>query len=210
MNMKSPVALVLGLAACFGSTGCFEFLKPVHTTARQFVLTPLPATSPPAAAAGSIPVGVGQVRLAAYLFTKSVVVRRGTNEIDYLPTIFWAERLGDNFQRVLAANLAILLPTDEIRLSAWRSEDVAAEVYVAVDQFDVDADGRAVLVARWRFLSPGGSKTLKSGECRLVRQGPPPESDAAGAIATLSELLAALSDQLAQAIKDAVPVRPSD
>jgi len=208
MNMKSPVALVLGLAACFGSTGCFEFLKPAHTTSRQFVLTPLPATSPPVAA-GSMPVGVGQVRLAAYLVTKSVVVRRGTNEIDYVPTVFWAERLGDNFQRVLAANLAIQLPTDEIRLSAWRSEDVAAEVYVAVDQFDVDADGRAVLVARWRVLSPGGAKTLKSRECRLVRQGPPPESDTAGAIATLSELLAALSDQLAQAIKEAVPVWPS-
>jgi len=209
MNMNSLVALVLGLAACFGSTGCFGFLRPVHVTARQFVLTPLPATSPPAAAASSIPVGVGQVRLAAYLSTKSLVVRRGTNEIDYLPSVFWAERLADNFQRVLAANLTILLPTDEIRLSAWRSEDVAAEVYVAVEQFDVDADGRAVLVARWRVLSPGGATTLKGRECRLVRQGPRPEPDAAGAIVTLSELLGALSDQLAQAIKEAVPVGPS-
>lgn len=208
MSMKSLVALVLGLAACFGLTGCFDFLKPVHTTARQFVLTPLPATSPPAATS-SIPVGVGQVKLAAYLFTRSLVVRRGTNEIDYFPTAFWAERLGDNFQRVLAANLAILLPTDEIRLSAWRSEDVAAEVYVAVEQFDVGADGRAVLVARWRVLSPGGAKTLKSRECRLVRQGPPPESDAGGAIATLSELLAALSVELTQAIKETAPLGPS-
>jgi uncharacterized lipoprotein YmbA len=209
MNMKSLAALVLALAACFGLTGCFDFLKPVHATARQFVLTPLPATSPPAAAAGSIPVGVGQVRLAAYLFTKSLVVRRGANEIDYLPTAFWAERLGDNFQRVLAANLATLLPTDEIRLSAWRSEDVAAEVYVAVEQFDVDADGRAVLVARWRVLSPGGAKTLRSREFRHVRQGPPPEPDPAGAIATLSELVAALSEQVAQNLQEVVPVGPS-
>ena len=110
---------------------------------------------------------------------------------------------------MLAANLAILLPTDQIRLSAWRSEDVAAEVYVTVEQFDVDADGRAVLVARWRVLSPGGEKTLKSRECRLARQGPPPETDAGGAIATLSELLAALSVELAQAIKETAPLGPS-
>ena len=147
-------------------------------------------------------VGVGQVKLPAYLFDLSLAVRRGTNEIEYLPSVLWAERLDTGVQRVLAANLATLLPTDQIRLSAWRSDEVAAEVYVVIEQFDVDSTGRAVLVAWWRILSPGGEKTLKAGETRLARQGPPPDTSPSGAIATLSELVADFSRQLAQALKE--------
>jgi uncharacterized lipoprotein YmbA len=105
----------------------------------------------------------------------------------------------------LAANLAILLPTDQIRLSAWQSGDVSAEVYVAIEQFDVDARGQGVILAWWRILSPGGEKTLKAGECRLARQGPPPQADPSGAVATLSELAADLSRQVAQAVKETTP-----
>jgi uncharacterized lipoprotein YmbA len=201
--------LLLALVACVTLTGCFGFLKPAKVTARHFVLTPLPAAQPPGVAPGALPVGVGQVKLAAYLFNSSLAVRKGTNEIDYLPTVLWAERLDTGFQRVLAANLAIVLPTDRIRLSAWRSEDVAAEVYVTIQQFDVDATGRGVLVAWWRILSPGGEKTLKAGETRLTHQGPSPDTSPSGAIATLSELVADFSRQLAQAIQEATSGQPA-
>jgi len=123
--------------------------------------------------------------------------------------VLWAERLDTGFQRVLAANLSVLLPTDRIRLSAWNREDVSAEVQVTLEQFDVDSNGRGVLVAWWRILSPGGEKTLKAGESRLSRQGPSPGTSPSGAIATLSDLMADLSRQLAQALKEATPaVRP--
>ena len=126
------------------------------------------------------------------------------------PSTLWAERLDTGVQRVLAANLATLLPTDQIRLSSWRSDDVAAGVYVAIEQFDVDSSGQAVLVAWWRILSPGGEKTLKAGESRLSRQGPSPDASPSGAVATLSELMADLSRQLAQALKETTPaLRPA-
>jgi len=50
------------------------------------------------------------------------------------------------------------LHTDQLRLSAWRNEDVTFEVYVIVLPFDIDATGRGVLTAWWRILSPGGEK----------------------------------------------------
>jgi uncharacterized lipoprotein YmbA len=132
-------------------------------------------------------------------------VRQGTNEIDYLPSTFWAERLDTGLQRVLAANLATLLPTDQIRLSAWQSSDVSAEVYVAIERFDVDTRGQGAIVAWWRVLSPGGEKTLKSGECRRTRNGPAPDTNPSGAVATLSELAGDLSRQVAQAVKETTP-----
>jgi uncharacterized lipoprotein YmbA len=151
-------------------------------------------------------VGLRQVKLPAYLLDSSLAVRKGTNEIDYLPLIVWAERLDAGIQRVLAANLATLLPTNRVRLSAWRSEDVAAEVYITIEQFDVDTSGHGVLIARWRIVSPGGKETFKAGESRFSQKGPRLGTSPAGAVATLSDLLAENSRQLAQAITEAIRV----
>ena len=88
-----------------------------------------------------------------------------------------------------------------------RSEDGAAEVYVSIGQFDVDTRGNAVLVAWWRILAPGGEKTLKAGECRVARSGLPPDVSPSGAVATLNDLMADLSCQLAQALKETTTTR---
>jgi uncharacterized protein len=198
LRISNFSVLLLALAACACLTGC-SFLKPAKTTARYYVLTPVAATP---SGSGSLAVGLGQVKLPAYLLNTSLAVRKGTNEVEYLESAIWAERLDTGFQRVLAADLATALPTEQVRLSAWRSEDVAAEVYVTIEQFDVDASGQGVLVAQWRILSPGGEKVLKAGGSRLTRQGPSPDAGASGAVATLSELVADLSRQLAKALKD--------
>lgn len=199
-------ALLVCLSICAGLTSC-GFLKPAKPTARQYLLTPLPATGQNSAGANSLAVGVGQVKLPAYLFNTSLAIRKGTNEIEYLESAFWAERLDTAFQRVLAENLSVLLPTDHIRLSAWQKDDVAAEVYVAIEQFDADDSGRGVLLARWRILSPGGDKILKTGTGRFSRQGPALEAGASGVVATMSELVADLSQQLAQGLKEISPAR---
>src|SRR5580765_712629 len=135
-----------------GLTGC-SFLKPAKSTTRYYVLTPVAAAP---SGSGSLAVGLGQVKLPVYLFNTSLAVRKGTNEVQYLDSAIWAEPLDAGFQRVLAANLATVLPTEQVRMSAWRSEDVAAEVHVTIEQFDVEAGGRGVLIAQWRILSPGG------------------------------------------------------
>jgi uncharacterized protein len=191
--------LLLALAAALGLTGC-SFLKPARSVARHFVLTPLPAVEPATAASGSRGVGVGPVKLPAYLFETSLAVRKGTNEIEYFPVALWGERLDSGVQRVLAANLSTLLSTDRIRLSAWRSDEVSAGVYVVIEQFEVDGSGRGVIAGSWRIVSSDGEKTLQAGRSRFARQGPRPDADLAGTVATLSELLADLSRQLAQAI----------
>ncbi len=185
-----------------GVSGC-TFLKPAKSTARHFVLTPVSAISSAPANPGSIAVGLGKVKIAGYIFDTSLAIRRGSNEIEYLPTNFWAERLDSGFQRVLAADLALILPTDRIPLSAWQRDEVVAELYVTLEQFDVDVSGRGVLVARWRILSPGGDRVVKAGSSRLSRQGPSPEDDVPGSIGILSKLVVDFARQLAQALKDA-------
>jgi uncharacterized protein len=202
MNYSWIRSLLAG-AACLGLCGCLN-LKPAHPTARYFVLSPLPSVAAPSST--SLAVGVGPVKLPAYLFKDSLAVRKGTNEVQYLPTMLWAEQLQSGFQRVLAADLAALLATDQVRLTAWRPEDVTMGVYVTIEQFDVDTNGRGVLAAWWRILSPGGEKLLKAGQFRASHQGWPPQTHPQEATATLSGLLADLSRDLAEAMK-AIPSR---
>jgi uncharacterized lipoprotein YmbA len=95
-----------------------------------------------------------------------------------------------------------LLPSEQIRVAIGSSDDVAREIGVTIEQYDVSTSGQAVLVAKWRIFSPGGEKTLRSGESRLSRTGPAPDSDPSGAVGTLSDLIADLSRQLAQALND--------
>lgn len=197
-------ALVLG----GGVAGC-SFLKPAEPTARYFILTPMPAAKAGSAESKGLAVGLGQVKVPAYLFNTSLAVRKSTNVIEYLPSAFWAERLNTGFANVLAADLAVAVPTDRIHLAAWRRDQVAAEIHVTVEQFDVDENGSGVLVARWRVVSPGGEQLLKAGTSRLAQQGPRPYDNTSGAVATLSALIADFSRQLGQALQETTSTRQS-
>jgi uncharacterized lipoprotein YmbA len=201
-------ALLAAMALFAGVSGC-SFLKPAKSTARHFVLTPVPTLGAATVAPGAIAVGLARVKIPAYLFHTSLAVRRGTNEIEYLPSAFWAERLNTGFANVLAADLALALPTDRIYLSAWQRDQVTAEVYVTLEQFDVDEGGTGILAVRWRLGSPGGEKILKAGTSRLAQRGPRPDDNPAGAVATLSTLIADFSRQLAQALQQITSTRQS-
>jgi uncharacterized lipoprotein YmbA len=193
---------------CLALTGCHLF-QPDTTTARHFILAPVPAAASPAPAGPPLAVGVGQIKLPGYLFESTLAVRQGTNEITYLPLALWAERLDVGIQRTLAADLAAQLPTDQIRLTAWQPSDVSAGVYVTIDQFDIDAHGHGALTAWWRIVSPDDRQLLRAGQCRLTRDGPPPGVDPQGAVATLSQLLSELTGQLAPALRAvAAPLPP--
>ena len=140
------------------------------------------------------------MKIPSYLFNSSLAVRKGINEIVYPPGTLWAERLDTGIPRVLAADLSSLLRSEHIRAAVGSSEDVAREIGVTVEQFDVSSSGQAVLVAKWRIFSPAGEQILHSGESRLSRSGPAPDTDPSGAVGTLSDLIADLSRDLAQVL----------
>ena len=147
---------------------------PKGITPRSFVLTPITGPSPTGRrSATNIVVGIHAVKMPGYLSGKSFAMRHENNEIVYLESADWAERLDTSFQRALATDLARLIPTDQVRLTRWGAEAVAVEVDVNVDRFDVDSRGDGVLVAWWRLLSPGDEKVLASGKFSASRKGPP-------------------------------------
>jgi uncharacterized lipoprotein YmbA len=140
--------------------------------------------------------------MPGYLSGKGLAMRRDNNEIVYLESFEWAERLDTTLQRVLAADLGRLIPTDQVRLSRWAPEAVAVEVDVNVDRFDVDSRGEGVLMAWWLVLSPDGEKVIASGRFSASRKGSPPETDPVGASALMSHLASDMAETLARAIKE--------
>ena len=198
-RLQLPVAGVVALTLVI-FTGC-SFLKPAQSVTRHFVLSSL-ATNAPTADQNPLALGVGPVKLPAYLFNTPLATRISKEEVDYQSAADWAERLDAGFQRVLAANLATLLGTDRIYLSTWQKSDVTAELHVIIEQFDVDVTGRGQLVARWRIVSPASERVLKSGTSRLEHTGPAPDRDAGGSVATLSALVADFSGEMARALRE--------
>jgi uncharacterized lipoprotein YmbA len=195
-------AILTALAAALA--GCLN-LKPRERPVRHFVLTPMdpaPVSAAPAAALG-FSVGLAPVGVPGYVRGSSLAVRTAANELRYDELWQWAERLEDGIPRVVAVNLGGLLPEIQVRRSAWRREDVACELYLTVDRFEVDETGRGSLVARWRITAPGAGAVLRHGQVTQAREGPPPTTDPAGSVATLSRLLEDLARQLAPEVSAA-------
>lgn len=192
-------AVVCAVSFCL--LGCSLVKPPKGVTPRTFVLTPISAPSPTGLASTNMAVGIRPVKMPGYLSGKALAMRQQNNEIVYLESFEWAERLDTTLQRVLAADLGSLIPTDQVRLSRWAPEAVAVEVDVNVDRFDVDSRGEGVLMAWWRVLSPGDEKVIASGRFSAARKGPPPNSDPVGAAALMSNLASNLAETLARAIK---------
>ncbi|MBL9172213.1 MAG: membrane integrity-associated transporter subunit PqiC [Verrucomicrobiales bacterium] len=201
-NLVLPGALALLV------TGCLP--KPHTLATRSYLLSPVsPARTPGTTAAPAQPtLGIGIVQMPSYLLKPSLAVRSGSNEVRYLEASLWAERLDTSFQRTLAANLASLLPTDQIRISSWSRDEVVRAVYVNVEQFDVDARGTGTLAAWWRITNPSGDKTLRSGEFRSTQPGPPPSEDPGAVASTLSTLTTRLSEQLAATLRESLAATP--
>jgi uncharacterized lipoprotein YmbA len=139
--------------------------------------------------------------MAAYLSSRSFVIRQNDDEIAYPESMQWAERLDAALQHVLGANLAAFIPTDQVRFSIWDPETVSVQIDVDVARFDVDSRGQAALLAWWRVLSPDGRKVFASGRFTGTRKGPTPGENAQGAVSSMSSLAADLANKLAQAIK---------
>jgi uncharacterized lipoprotein YmbA len=143
------------------------------------------------------------MKMPSYLLVTSMALRNGANEIQYLENALWAERLDQCLQRTLAANLSRLLQTDNIYLNDWRHEKVMVRLFINVQQFDVDTHGHGWLIAQWQITAPDREFSVKSGCARLDQTGAAPHGNPELISATLSQLAAQFSRELAQAIRGA-------
>lgn len=197
-----------------GLSACNLLPKPSPDPTRHYVLTPPAATSAePAAARGGLVVGLRAVQVAPYLDTKSMIVRRGENEILYRDYARWAEPLAAGVQRALAGRLresgrvARLLP-QPYPFDVERDVDVAVTVLRCEGRL-APAGATAELVCAIEVLRVG-DQDGGGAEVLLRETFAPPaiawtEGDHAGLAAALGAHVAALADRLVAALPVETP-----
>lgn len=197
--MTTHMTAALAVALIVLGTGCTLRAAPPKT----YVLSPAPAPPTSAAAApgadrGPV-VGVGPVSVPAYLDRASVVVRESGDEVRFSPNHQWAEPLKDGVARVLAENLAVMVPTDAVAVFPWRAPwTVTYRVAVEILRFDGPLGGPVVLNARWRLLDGRGQEIVLRA---VALSEPVAEATHAAFVASQSRMLAGVSREIAAEIR---------
>jgi len=143
---------------------------------------------------------VGPIRMALYLDRADIVIRDGQNQIRLAEFSQWAGPLQENFSRVLAENLSILLATDKVGIfPGTRALSFDFNVTVDVTRFDGIPGQKADLRARWAILDKDRKKMLFENHSALSQ--PTKDESMEALIAAESQTLADLSREIAEAIK---------
>jgi uncharacterized lipoprotein YmbA len=184
-------ALLLPLTACIGGKTPppnFYMLEPIEAIEREgsarTVQKPV--------------VFLKSVRIPHYVDRPQIVTATGKNTYRLSEFHRWAESLDDNISRVLAQNLAILVPA-EVNSSALptQSEPTNFQVSVNILEFHTDPNGQAGLTAQWRITRGGDMLAFRQATYRA----PASASDYHVIVEALNECLDRMSRDLAYALR---------
>ncbi|NIO05462.1 MAG: hypothetical protein GTN74_12865 [Proteobacteria bacterium] len=170
-------------------------------SARFYTLSSLAIPGPEAEAVDrSVAIGVGPIKLPEHLDRPQIVTRTSRNELELAEFDRWAGSLGDDFSRVLAENLSILLSTHRVSIYPWRkSVPVEYQVVVDVARFDGELGKNASLIARWSIFGGRDKKMLFMEKSRI--SDPALARDYESMVAAQSRALGHLSREIADAIE---------
>ena len=147
-------------------------------------------------------IGIGPVKLADYLDQARLVTRTSDNQAVKAEYDRWVGSFKDNFTNVLADNIGVLLPTEQIYLYPWRM-GVPIDYQVVLDV--VRCDGRlgdaAWLESRWSIFKGSEKKLIKTFRSNI--REPVSGADYGALVAAQSRTLARLSQEIAEAIQKA-------
>lgn len=192
-------AQLLAIAILIAAGGC-SLLAPQPDPTRFYLLTAI--EDPPSEPAGSgagISLGLGPVRFPEYVDRPEVVIRTSRNQVKLSPIDRWAEPVMSGFKRVLADNLGKLLRTERILQFPWyRGAKLDYRVHAAVQRFDSDPQGTAVLIVRWGVKGPNREAYGDVRESRYESRGS--AADPGADAGNLSEVLASFSRDIAKAL----------
>jgi uncharacterized lipoprotein YmbA len=152
-------------------------------------------------------VGVGPVTVPPYLDRPQLVTRTSRVKLALADFEQWAGPLPDTIARVLAENLALLIPTDRVVLAPWpRTIDPDYQVTVEVLQFDRGSGNQVTLAARWSLLDRDGKElALRTSRVNLAAGAP----DYEATVTAMGRTLEALAQDIATALRTTAPPAPT-
>jgi uncharacterized lipoprotein YmbA len=198
--LELSVVALLVLSGCLGST-----------PPTQFYLVPALTSPDPAPLASTgrrdLTLGVGPVTVPPYLDRPQLVTRTSRARLVLADFDQWAAPLQDTIARVLAENLALLIPTERVLLHPWsRTIDPDYQVTVEVLQFDRGPGSQVVLAARWSLLDRDAKELgLRTSRLSLAAGG----ADYEAAVTTMGRALELLAHDIATTLRGMAQPAPT-
>jgi len=184
-------------ALMFG--GCSSILPEAQSDPTRYYVLTAPAAA--AEAAGGSVLGLRNVEVAAYLRSRSVIVRKGEHEVEFREFARWGEALEAGIARTLRESLITSDTVAEVAvvpfaLDLERDHDLAVRVLAC----EGEAGGGVRFRATWELWSTGaGAEVLQRGvyEARGLTWDSRNEASLAAA---LSQAVAGLGAEIATAV----------
>ena len=145
-------------------------------------------------------IGVGPIKVSDYLDRTEIVTRSSNNKIALSDFDLWAGSLAEDFSRVLAENLSVLLSTESVIVyPRLRSGLAKYQVTMDVIRFDGSLGGDVSLIARWAILEGKDKKIVFARKSTIIEPSEGKSYEAM--VAADSRALEKLSRQIAETIK---------
>jgi uncharacterized lipoprotein YmbA len=193
------ITLLVMLAALM-LVGCRSSASPVEF----YTLNPISGMQKKtntAAADQKLAIGVGPVEIPTILDRPQIVTRTGQNRLQMDEFHRWAGPLDENFARVVAENISILLPTDHVAVYPWDADfKPRYQIAMNVSYFEGRLGETIRLEVLWRVSDPKNQKKLI--QKKSVIKEPLPTKDYEALVAAKSQALVTLSTEIVGHIRN--------
>ena len=188
------------LLAAFMFAGCRSSTPPVAF----YTLNPISdmqKKTNTAATDQKLAIGVGPVEIPTILDRPQIVTRTGQNRLAMDEFHRWAGPLDEDFARVVAENISILLPTDHVAVYPWGADfKPRYQVAMNVSYFEGRLGENIRLEVFWRISDPKKQKKLI--EKKSVIKEPLPAKNYEALVAAKSRALVTLSTEIVENIRN--------
>ena len=145
-------------------------------------------------------IGVGPIKFPEYLDRTEIVTRSSSYKITLSGFDLWAESLAEDFSRVLAENLSVLLSTESVIVYPQPGSGIARyRIIMDVIRFDGSLGGDVSLIARWSILE-GKERKVVFARKSTIKEPSGAQGYEAMVVAN-SRALEKLSREIAEAIR---------
>ena len=145
-------------------------------------------------------IGVGPVEFPRFLDRPQIVTRKSQHRVAVSEFHRWAGSFSEDFLRVLAKNISMLLPADRVAAYPWTDPfSPTFRIPLIVEQFDGRFGGHVVLNVTWSVWNQKDASEPVMKHTRI--EEPISGDDYEALVAAQSRAIAALSQEIAKAIK---------
>ena len=170
---------------------------------RYYTLNPSPEMQtdiPEAVSGDTLAIGVGPVEFPKLLNRPQIVTRKSQHRVEVSEFHRWAGSFSEDFLRVLAKNISMLLPADRVVAYPWTDQfSPTYRIQLIVEQFDGRFGEHVVLNVTWSVWNQKDTNQAIFKHTRIKE--PVSAGDYDALVAAQSRAIATLSRDMAMAIK---------